>query len=676
VSSQTKPPPGRSRRWLNRRVAVTAVAGLAASGVAGSAIMADAAVPSFPNNVVVFPDRDFVTIEGYQTHIGETALVEVIRGTQVIGSAKGVVEEGDVAFEINHPGGYCWGNDTNLKVTPDIRPGDKVNISFNGIDAGDTTTANTFVTEDMSLVNGTSGTKDTLVVHGFVGAGVNRAQMEQRIINADLVDTAIGRRDIRAVPGPLTPSPKGGYSSAMTFEGDTFTATYVFQNAGDALIASRADLGERAMSWQVEDADANRQGLTIAEFGEAGGPGMGGCPTGPGDAGAPKPGAASVVRSADKTSVGITWAPTDQVPGAAAVTGYDVEVIRQTPNATGERELLGKRTDVNATHVNVDGLSATQGYDVEVRSMTGDKMSDPFTVQVPTASDPGDTVVPGLSASPANTAAVNIASAVTLTSETGADIYYTTDGKAAVTGDLPSSSAKLYTGPIALSGETTINAVAFDRAGNFSQFSGVYKPPVDTTPAPAAVTAITGTAGQAAVTLSWAAPETGVSGYGVQGYVKNDAGAFVKSGTLKETTAKTLTINSLTPGTDYFFTIKAKNASGYGPESGYYGPLAPTRVTDTVSIGTATWKTGDFRVQGTGTLVGAIVTIRPATSAGAIDRTRSLGTAQITPPVAPAVNGDYDIRLRNAAAPATNPGRIFVESDSGGVAGPFTVTNK
>ena len=45
--------------------------------------------------------------------------------------------------------------------------------------------------------------------------------------------------------------------------------------------------GERFMSWQVEDAEANRQGLTIAEYGELGGPGMGGCPAGPADVGAP-----------------------------------------------------------------------------------------------------------------------------------------------------------------------------------------------------------------------------------------------------------------------------------------------------------------------------------------------------------------------------------------------------
>ena len=86
MSSHTQPSRAhRGRRWLNRRVAVTAVAGMAASAAAGSAIIADAAVPAFPNNVVVFPDRDFVTIEGYQTHIGETAPVEVTRGGEVIG---------------------------------------------------------------------------------------------------------------------------------------------------------------------------------------------------------------------------------------------------------------------------------------------------------------------------------------------------------------------------------------------------------------------------------------------------------------------------------------------------------------------------------------------------------------------------------------------------------------
>ena len=48
-----------------------------ASPPGGAAIAgaASAAVPEFPNNLVVFPNRDFVTVEGYQDHIGETALL-------------------------------------------------------------------------------------------------------------------------------------------------------------------------------------------------------------------------------------------------------------------------------------------------------------------------------------------------------------------------------------------------------------------------------------------------------------------------------------------------------------------------------------------------------------------------------------------------------------------------
>ncbi|MEN3301071.1 fibronectin type III domain-containing protein [Pseudonocardia sp.] len=667
MPSQSKARDPRGRRRLNRRVVTALVTGVATAGAVG-AIVADAAPPAFPDNIVVFPDRDFITIEGYQNHIGETGLVQITRDGNVIGSAKGVVEEGDVAFEVNHPGGYCWGAGTGLDVTPDIRPGDKATISFNGIEAGDTTAANTYVTEDMTLTG--SPTKNTVVVHGYAGPGVNQAQMEQRIIQPDLVDTEVGKRDVRAVPGPLTPAPKGAYSSSLTFEGDQFTATYVFQDPANALIASKADLGERAMSWQVEDADGNRQGLTIAEFGEAGGPGMGGCPLGPGDAAAPQPGTATVQRSTDKTSLSVTWTPTDPVPTAAPVTGYTVEAIKQTASSTGEKELVGKRTGASATHVNLAGLSATQGYDVEVRSMADSKMSAPFTVQVPAPSALGDVTAPTLTVSPANTAAINTASTITLSSEAGSDIYYTIDGTSAVEGGLPSDTAKHYLEPIALSGQVTLHAVVFDRAGNSDTFVGVYKPATDTIPAPAAVSAITGSAGQASVTLSWAAPEAGVIGYGVQAYVKNAAGARVASGALVTTTQKTVTIGSLNPGTEYYFTVKAKNGSGYGPESTDQGPFVPTKLTDSVSIATAKWKSGDFRITGSGSAVGALLEVHAGTPTGLI-----LARGQVEPPVAPATLGTYDIRVRASNAPASNPGKIYVVSENGGVAGPFTVTN-
>ena len=112
--------------------------------------------------------------------------------------------------------------------------------------------------------------------------------MEQRIVNPELTDTAVTRRDVRAVPGGLERAPKGGYSSNLEFSGDEFTATYVFDDPEVARIAATGG-GERIMAWQEEDVDGNRQGLTISEFGELGGPGMGGCPAGPTEQAAPAP---------------------------------------------------------------------------------------------------------------------------------------------------------------------------------------------------------------------------------------------------------------------------------------------------------------------------------------------------------------------------------------------------
>ena len=134
-------------------------AGLSATGVAALALSplmvvqpAEAAVPTFPNNVVVFPNRDFVSIEGYAEHAGETATVEVTRpGVGLMGSAKGVVSGTDVAFEVNHPGGVCWGAGTSLNVTPDIQAGDIVSITFADGSHDETTTSSATVTQDMTL---------------------------------------------------------------------------------------------------------------------------------------------------------------------------------------------------------------------------------------------------------------------------------------------------------------------------------------------------------------------------------------------------------------------------------------------------------------------------------------------------------------------------------------------
>jgi hypothetical protein len=492
----------------------------------------------------------------------------------VIGAAQAVVQEGDVAFEVNHPGGVCWGAGTGLQVTPDIQAGDTARLSFAGESAGDTSVQDVYVTG----VNYQDGDA-MFTVAGHVGDGVNRDQMEQRIVNPDLTDTAVGRRDVRAVPGGLVRAPKGGYSSNLEFRGDEFTATYVFDDPEVARIAATGG-GERIMGWQEQDVDDNRQGLSISEFGEVGGPGMGGCPAGPSEQAAPRPGTAAVVRSQDKTSLQVTWAPVSAQPGAEPVTGYSVVAIAETASASGAREQVGVLTGAPATRTTIKGLDPSETYAVQVRSEGGAQLSEAFSVQVPggTAAEPtGDLEAPVITASPAASLdVVEETKTVTLATNEAADIYYTTDGSAALdNGDVPSDGAKLYTGPIAITEPTLVKFVAFDRAGNFDEGAGRYAPPVQADPVPEAPITGASTAGDGTVTLRWSATDPTITGFGVQ---LIDADGLPVGG-LRGTTAKTMTIGNLAAGL-YRFTVKAKNASGYGAESPLSDPLTVTPVTD------------------------------------------------------------------------------------------------
>ena len=649
--------PGRRRRAV--------VAALVAAGLAGSALalpgIAAAAVPTFPDNVVVFPDRDFVTIEGYQDHVGQTATVEVWRGTQIVGSVQGVVEAGDVAFEVNHPGGYCWGAGTNLKVTPDIKPGDRVSIRFGtaaNADADDSTTvADAFVNADSVLDEATR----TLTVTGAFNGGLNPAQVEQRIVNPELTATDVARRDVRAVPGGLVAAPKGGYSSNLEITGNTFTATYVFTTLETARIAATGG-GERFMSWQVEDAEANRQGLTIAEYGELGGPGMGGCPAGPADVGAPA-GTAQVIRSGDGLSAQVSWTPQTAVPDASPVSGYSVLAIDTSVTPAAQ---AGVRTDAAAKQATIGSLTNGKIYTFEVRSLAQDgSSSKPFTIGTAAG---GGTQNPGAEAgitlTPAGGATIETAIAAGLVTAAGTpaggQVWYTDDGSAAVTGDALAETAKLYTAPVPVTAPVHLSFAYFNTDGNVAQSSGFYKPGASQ-PAPAVPQNVVSSALAAdRVTLTWAAV-AGATGYQVEA-------TPAPAAPIAATTATSQVVTALAPSTAYTFTVKAKNAEGT-----LSGPSVPvsvttTATTDRVTIGTARWKAGDFRVGGTGSVNGNTVQIYRANADGTIS-TQTIGT-----PTAITANA-FDIRLRTGAAPATNPGRIFIKSSGGGVAGPFTVTN-
>jgi hypothetical protein len=336
------PPDERSRGRRRRAV----VAGLVASGLVGTSLImpgiAAAALPVFPDNIVIFPNRDMVVLEGFDSRNNQEATIEVRRGTQLMGAVKGKIVAGG-EFEVNHPGGACWGNDPTFpQVTPDILPGDKIEVKF--AEGGTTFVAADATVQDgfVQKVNYVDG-ETKFTVTGTVQPGKAVADMEQRIVNPDLTDTAVNRRDIRAVTGGPTPAPKGGYVSDLVVNaGDnTFTANYEFTELSGAEAVANARTaatggGERLMTWQETDAAGNRQGLTIAEFGETGGPGMGGCPAGPGSV-APTPGTYGALWNG--TTAQVSWSPAAAQPGAPVVSGYSVEAVATTANAAGLKSL-------------------------------------------------------------------------------------------------------------------------------------------------------------------------------------------------------------------------------------------------------------------------------------------------------------------------------------------------
>ena len=191
---------------------------------------------------------------------------------------------------------------------------------------------------------------------------------------------------VRSCPQPGAATAPGSPSRRPT----TFLATYQFDTQEAADTAAAADLGERAMNWQVQDADGNRQGLTIAEFGEAGGPGMGGCPAGSGQ---PDRARRHGLRRPHRRLRPVKWTPVTAAPGADPVTGYSVEAIerRQRHGAADQHRAAGRRQR-DPGHPD----RARPGGDLHLRGAVawpGPKMSTPFTAW---SAGPGDTTPPTL----------------------------------------------------------------------------------------------------------------------------------------------------------------------------------------------------------------------------------------------------------------------------------------
>ena len=141
-------------------------------------------------------------------------------------------------------------------------------------------------------------------------------------------------------------------------------------------------------------------------------------------------------------------------------------------------------------------------------------MSAPFSIGGAGSGIPGDTTPPTLTLSPAAGAGVTEASSVTVSSN--GQVFFTTDGSPVISGDLPSDTAKLYTGPIPITAPTTVKVAAFDQAGNFTLGGGDFAPAA--VALPDTPTGLAATPTQNSVALTWNAGPASVTGYQVTVY--------------------------------------------------------------------------------------------------------------------------------------------------------------
>lgn len=221
-----------SRTSLSCLLLLSAIAGCGGpsgpSGTSAPAVrtavnVADLAVtgtaPTGDDTIVVFPERDFLTLETFQAdtkvQIGVFRL-DTANVWRQIGFAEGTTDATGFV-EVNHPGGECW---LEPFGTPDILPGDAVVVEE--LDAAGAVLTHSETTvkgvacdlpRAVYNANGTATVTITGTLPPDLPAGTTEAdylaQFEERLINPDLPN----RRDRRAAFA----APAGNIGGQMTF---------------------------------------------------------------------------------------------------------------------------------------------------------------------------------------------------------------------------------------------------------------------------------------------------------------------------------------------------------------------------------------------------------------------------------------------------------------------------
>jgi Chitobiase/beta-hexosaminidase C-terminal domain len=429
------------RRRRTRAVISTAAAMVVAGGIAGPANAAISEPPVPPHSIISFPERDFVSAEGYNP--GQDVVVKVIRNAVTIGTSNWQADA-DGLVEVNHPGGGCWEG-----TTPDILPGDKIQIET-GVDQGDaTTTANVRAEPAVLDANG------DVVVRGtaFEQDGVTPLPLdsiEQRII-AGNPGFSNGRRRLQATTaGP--PADDAELKADTAAGPGHWIVTY--NNITDADKALAVDSETRVL-WLGADPLAGSE-LTIFEVGP--GDAIVGGPSAPCTA----PFAQTAIGGLSRTVINrATAAEPITVSGPAAGDITDVTVsVNGTPVAGGAT--FAGSAPTRTWSKTIDGAmiaALADGAVTLTAHFVGGAAPPPDAVRTlakDTVAPPAPTMTPGAGT-------FTSAQSVTLNNaEAGVAMRYTNDGST------PTASSVLFTGPIPVTASQTIKAIAVDAAGNAS----------------------------------------------------------------------------------------------------------------------------------------------------------------------------------------------------------------
>ncbi|MEA2155792.1 MAG: large repetitive protein [Solirubrobacteraceae bacterium] len=430
--------------------------GLGADGAAAAFVDP----PPMPTLLTMFPDRDFVSIEGLQGNTGYT--IRVIRNGVTIGSAHGS-SAADGILEVNHPGGICWEG-----TTPNILARDQVVATRDGdpLTDGD---AGTLVE-----LSGTQAQEagSQVIVHGTghngPGGTLDLGSIEQRIVNPDLLALGL-KRDLRAIPGGVFPD--GALTAdpvdpVLNPDGDHWTATY---DGLDADQRAAAVAGQtRVLGWEQTNAAGDRLGISIYEVGEVGGPGFGGCPAGSNYAvtGSDRP---AVTKAMKDAASSLTLSGVSQGASAVDVALSDgsteiIEPASVPQPATGAQTWSVTFSAAQLASLKDGTLTASGSYTVtdpsdptKTTKISG--VSKTIAKDTVAPGDPGATPAPGT---------YRTSQTIALTgADSAAQIRYTVDGSD------PTAASAIASGQLQVTSSMTFRAIAIDPVGNTSAISAL-----------------------------------------------------------------------------------------------------------------------------------------------------------------------------------------------------------